>query len=397
MRPEGFIREIREGLRRRLGNAYASLSRRTDADHGGCRFCESIRSWMVGQWRRVARAVREAGAAAVRIVPWRKWWWRGEGTRERPGVPVQRFRRQSYPGSRNRRFELHLPPGYNENATYPLLMVLHGCRQNSSDIRHISNFDAIADRERFVVVYPYVTSYSGMRLRNCWGWWIEREIGPGAGEVEDLWHIVEQVGRDVPIDDRRIHIAGLSSGAGMAVAAMVVHAGRIASGAAVAGLPYTETPKSVSYGASGAITFKTTTSVVSSMKSVLGDDGRPSPIFIVHSRDDPIVDIQAARNIRDSWAECYQLDPVRSVSQSSGRTDGVPWTHCRYRPPRRRSVIETFFIDGPGHGWYGGNSGEYSFPNAPDTSELMWRFFKRHPLESRQRAQENRQRMARAS
>ena len=275
-------------------------------------------------------------------------------------------------------------------------MVLHGCRQTSADIRHITNFDAIADRERFAVVYPFVTGYSGLRMRNCWGWWLDAEIRPGAGEVEDLWHIIEQVGRDVRIDDRRIHIAGLSSGGGMAVAAMVVHADRIASGAAVAGLPYSETPRAVSYGAPGATAFKATESVVSSMQSILGN-GRPSPIFVVHSSNDPVVGIQAARNIRDSWAHCYGIDPLRSASQSSGTTGGVAWTHARYRPPRKRSVVETFLVDGPGHGWYGGNPGKYSFPDAPDTSELMWRFFKRHPLESRQRSLESRQPMARAS
>ena len=81
----------------------------------------------------------------------------------------------------------------------------------------------------------------------------------------------------------------------------------------------------------------------------------------------------------------------------AGNTGGVAWTHARYRAPRRRSVIETFFIDGPGHGWYGGNPGKFSFPDAPDTSELMWRFFKRHPLESSQRSLESRQQMAEAS
>jgi poly(hydroxyalkanoate) depolymerase family esterase len=261
-------------------------------------------------------------------------------------------------------------------------MVLHGCRQNSADIRRISNFDAIADREGFIAVYPFVTGYSGIRMRNCWGWWLAREIRPGAGEVEDLWQIVEQVREEVSVDARRIHIVGLSSGGGMAVAAMVVHRARIASGAAVAGVPYSETPLAVSYGARGGAAFKPTEELVSAMKSVMGENGRPSPILIIHSHEDLTVDIQAARNIRDSWAECFGIDTARPGSESSGTTGGAPWAHTGYRESWRRSAIETLFIEERGHGWYGGRPGNFSYPAAPDISDFMWRFFKRHPLYS---------------
>ncbi len=302
----------------------------------------------------------------------------GEGAPESNRI----FRRHSYPGSRTRRFELYLPRGYRGDSPMPLLMVLHGCRQNSADIRRISNFEAVADREGFIVVYPFVTGYSGMRIRNCWGWWVDREIRPGAGEVEDLWQIIEQVRGEVRIDDRRIHIAGLSSGGGMAVAAMVAHHDKIASGAAVAGVAYSETPRAVAYGAPHAVTFKPTEQLVSAMKSVMGEHGRPSPIFIVHSHDDPVVNIQAARNIRDSWAECYGIDVTRPALERSGTTGDAPWAHAGYRESRKRSAIETLFIEGRGHGWYGGNPGNFSYPAAPDISDLMWRFFKRHPLHS---------------
>ncbi len=266
-------------------------------------------------------------------------------------------------------------------------MVLHGCRQTSADIRSVSNFDAVADREGFIVVYPFVTDYVGMRIRNCWGWWLDSEIRPGAGEVEDLWQIVEQVRSEVRVDNRRIHIAGLSSGGAMAVAAMVAHSDKIASGAVVAAVPYSETPRAVSYAARFGADFKPREQVVGAMKSVLGEHGRPSPILIVHSRDDPVVHIQAATNIRDSWAECFGIDGTRAMTDSSGTTGGAPWVHSRYREARKRSAIETLFIEGRGHGWYGGNPGKFSYPAAPDISRLMWRFFKRHPLYSGSRGQ----------
>jgi poly(3-hydroxybutyrate) depolymerase len=145
-------------------------------------------------------------------------------------------------------------------------------------------------------------------------------------------------------------------------------------------VPYSETPRAVSYGAPSGVTFKPIEQLVSSMKSVLGEQGRPSPIFIVHSKDDPVVDIQAARNIRDSWAECFGIDTTKPAVKSSGTTAGAQWVHAGYRESRKRSAIETLFIEGRGHGWYGGNAGQFSYPAAPNSSEFMWRFFRRHPL-----------------
>lgn len=392
------IMDWEKSTQRAPRNRSSPINRRgTDGDRRGCAFCESVRSWIVGQSTRLTHAARGIGRGTTAVLG--RIRQRLRTGRVVPGiVDSQRtFRRRSYPGSRTRRFELHLPRGFRKDVAMPLLMVLHGCRQDSTDIRYISRFDAIADREGFAVVYPFVTGYSGMRIRNCWGWWLDDQVRPGAGEVEDLWQIIEQVNEEIRVDDRRIHITGLSSGGGMAVAAMVAHADKFASGAAVAGLAYSETPRAVVYGTPTGVEFKSTELIVDAMKSVIGQNGRPSPILIVHSNDDPVVHIQAARNLRDSWARCFDIDSTRPASESSGTTDGAPWVHTRYREARSRSAIETFFIEKRGHGWYGGNPGKFSYPAAPDTSELMWRFFKRHPLQSTAKGQERRRQLREAS
>lgn len=367
---------------------WEASNRRSDTRR--CAFCEAARGWILGTLQAafhlpLAIGRRMLTAAADTALRWRRLLQHESGDHTDRTSSSRVFRRRGYSGSRTRRFELHLPPSYRGDTAIPLIMVLHGCRQNHSDIRTISTFDAIADREGFIVVYPFVTGYSGIRIRNCWGWWLESEIRPGAGEVEDLWQIIEQVKQEVRVDERRIHIAGLSSGGGMAVAAMVVHGAKIASGSAVAGVPYSETPRAVSYGAPAGAQLKPTDEIVGAMQRVMGEGGRPSPILVVHSVDDPVVNIDAARSIRDSWGRCYGLDTSQAALESSGITDGVSWCHARYREARRRSVIETFFIEGRGHGWYGGNPGKHSYPAAPDVSELMWRFFKRHPLHAESR------------
>ncbi|MHC4984040.1 MAG: extracellular catalytic domain type 1 short-chain-length polyhydroxyalkanoate depolymerase [Planctomycetota bacterium] len=302
-----------------------------------------------------------------------------------PGIPAREHEFtlpwRAHPGSRRRRFVVRTPPGYDGSRPVPLVMVLHGCLQNHRQIQAVSRFDSIADRHGFITVYPFVTQYRDRRLRSCWGWWRDGEIRAGRGEVQDLWEIVEEVQAAFNIDPRRIHISGLSAGGGMAVAALVVHADRIASGGIVAGVPYSETVRAVHLPGWGGRRFKPIDRVVEAMQVAMAPAKRQRvPIFIVHSYGDRVVDVQAARNLRDAWAECLGVNTSRFARIQCGETRGIRWSHSKYGPPGRRSVIETFFIDGLGHGWSGGADGRFSYPHGPDISKKMWRFFRRHSL-----------------
>jgi poly(hydroxyalkanoate) depolymerase family esterase len=258
-------------------------------------------------------------------------------------------------------------------------MVLHGCRQTQRDIEYISNFNELADRHGFFVVYPFVTSYAGLRNRNCWGWWFEQEIHAGSGEVEDLWKIIEEVSDRYSVDARRIHVCGLSSGAAMTIAMLVAHGDRIASGAAVAGLPYAEQAGAVRTGFNFHPRHSALERIVSEMRSEMADRTRLPPIQIVHSLDDQTVDIQSGLNIRDSWATVLNVDTRNSLELGGGTQGSTRWHHVRY-PAAGHSLVETILLEGPGHGWYGGEPGEFSYPDAPDVSAMMWRFFDKHSL-----------------
>lgn len=341
----------------------------------------------------VASAMRKLGAAlhASRLsrllqAPFRGglqaafvgWWERFRAAP--PNDVTHSFRARDYPGSRARRYVVHLPRGKTGKRLRPLVVVLHGCRQDNHDIEAISGFNELSDRHRLLVAYPFITSYRGMRNRNCWGWWFDREIHAGAGEVEDLWQIIEDIKRRYPVDERRIHVVGLSSGGGMAVAMMVAHADKIASGASVAGLPYAERAESVRHAFNHNPRYRPVTAIVEEMRTEMGEAARLVPIHIVHSEDDDKVDIKAARLIRDSWGHCFGIDTGHPSSEESGSEAGTAWQHNRYGDDGGTAVIETLFLQGPGHGWYGGNPGEFSYPHGPDIKLAMWKFFQSHPL-----------------
>ncbi len=391
---------------------YARFQRESRARRRpDCAFCARGRAWLAASLAALRALPRGLAGAAAGLVRWvlaarlrpsapldalralrRAWtaglarWREGGGAGAPSGSPLRRdgerlFLARSYHGSRNRSYMLRLPQGHSDGEPRPLVVVLHGCRQDNRDIRQISGFDALADRHRFILLYPFVTSYAGLRHRNCWGWWFEREIHAGAGEVEDLWQLVREVKAEHAVDRHRIHVAGLSSGAGMAVALMVARARKIASGAAVAGVPYAETARAVAGGRAAHARYRPVADIAAAMQAEMGARKRLVPLFIGHSRNDLVVNIQAARNLRDSWAHCFQIDTRKRVASERGTTRGVYWEHTRYRDLDRRSLIETLFLDGPGHGWYGGLPGRFSYPEAPDVARWIWRFFHEHPME----------------
>lgn len=294
------------------------------------------------------------------------------------------FLAQGYPGSRDRDYVIHLPTDYDEETPAPLVMVLHGCNQTHETIQHDTNFDVVADEEGFIVVYPFITSFEGLRNPNCWGFWFDDEIHAGAGEVEDLWSIIQDVQSEFAVDNNRIHVTGLSSGGAMAVAVMVAHSEHIASGAETAGLPYAETAASVGFSCFNPGTFEAINTVTDAMNQEMADGKRPVPIFIVHSADDCTVNIRAAENLRDAWGLAFNIDTSSPIETQTGNTLGTPWTHTTYPLLDDRSVIETFVVEGKAHGWYGGRDGEFAFADAPDTTRLMWDFFANHPLGTNQ-------------
>ena len=305
---------------------------------------------------------------------------------ETPGENFDRVLAQrDYPGSQKRLYRVHTPPGLRAGAPLPLVMVLHGCLQDHLDIQAISRFDAVADRHNFITLYPFVTHYSDIRTRNCWGWWLKKHITPGSGEVEDLWQIVEAVSAEFSVDPRRIHIAGLSSGGCMTVAALTVHANRFASGAVVAGLAYGETPGAIlTLPFSEQRHYKSVADTVAQMRKIRRNERTPTPLFIVHSHADQTVHIQAATNLRNSWLEYFSSDKTLMARAKHYVTRGTPWVHTRYGSWFGSSLVETVFLQGLAHGWYGGAAGKFSYTEAPVTAELMWRFFSRHPLLSMQ-------------
>jgi len=295
------------------------------------------------------------------------------------GVEQERiFQARAYPGSRRRRYILYVP-SRRRLLRRPLVLVLHGCLQTEKQIRQVSGFDELAQREGFIVAYPRILAGAAISAQSCWPWWDPSEIRAGAGAVEDLFQIIQEIRDDYRVDPDRIHVAGLSAGGAMALAMLVAHAGQVASGCAVAGVPYGESAAALGPGGRLQGRFRPVETIVEAMNRELGGDRALPPAMVVHATGDTTVDITAARHIRDSWLQCAGPGQIPRVLEHAGHNRGTRWQHAQYFLDGRRSRVETILLEGLGHGWYGGRAGRFSFPGAPDISRIMWDFFRQHP------------------
>jgi poly(hydroxyalkanoate) depolymerase family esterase len=305
----------------------------------------------------------------------------------------QLYKKKTYAGSRDRQYSIFLPEGYSAGEALPLVVVLHGCNQTHRNIMNDTRFNDLAEAEKFIVVYPFVTSYDGLRNTNCWGYWLEDEIHEGSGEAADIAGIISEVQNAYSIDPDRIHITGLSSGGAMTTAVMVAYSEIIASGAPAAGIAYGETECAVrgvclNYNVFDPATwfywwtpkFESTEETAREMDTEMGADKRLVPLLLLHATSDLTVDITAARNNAAAWAALFGVDMSKPVASEDGETEGVAWHYNRYGSYGTSSAIETHFADGPGHAWLGDAQGTYADPDGPDWAAIAWSFFKAHPM-----------------
>ena len=122
--------------------------------------------------------------------------------------------------------------------------------------------------------------------------------------------------------------------------------------------------------------------IAAAMRAEIGEPRRSMPVQIVHSHHDQKVFLQSAENIRDSWGICFDIDTQHPTSEQNGVTGGTQWVHRSYSGVGGEAVVETLFLEGVGHGWYGGNEGRFSFHNAPDVAHWNYTFFKRNPRDA---------------
>lgn len=121
------------------------------------------------------------------------------------------------------------PPGA------PLIVVLHGCRQEAAAFATESGWIALARRLSIPLVLP--EQRAGNHRHSCFQWYRPQHVGRGRGEAMSIRQMVRHASREFGSDRRRVFVVGLSAGGAMAAAMLAAYPAAFAAGAVVAGLP----------------------------------------------------------------------------------------------------------------------------------------------------------------
>lgn len=128
-------------------------------------------------------------------------------------------------GTYNRTYLYYIPSSYNGSKAVPLLFSFHGLGSNGAQQRDLSKFDALAEQEGFIAVFPYATvlkrdDYPEAQLPPLPGAEIQWNLGAASLQyyagIDDVGFVADMIDwfqTHYKIDASRIYSTGMSLGA----------------------------------------------------------------------------------------------------------------------------------------------------------------------------------------
>jgi poly(hydroxyalkanoate) depolymerase family esterase len=286
-----------------------------------------------------------------------------------------------------RAYKLYVPSGYRPGTPVPLLVMLHGCKQDPDDFARGTRMNEHAERHTFLVLYP--EQPKDLNPQRCWNWFLAANQVRGRGEPAEIVGMVEQVCQNYTIDRGRIYAAGISAGAAMSLILAATYPDQFAAVGVCAGVAY-----------------RAATGVTSAMRAMrrggnrkhingrapyeaMGDHSRRIPLILFHGTADRTVSPINAQQIVVQWTELNRLaadgmartDSALPSDTTEEQINGRGVTRRRYDSSDGLTLIETYVVEGMGHSWPGGQpQGSFTDPEGPDASALMVAFFLNHSM-----------------
>lgn len=286
------------------------------------------------------------------------------------GAAETRFQALAHSGPHGQRaYRLYVPAAPGRDAPRPLLVMLHGCRQDAADFARGTRMNALAEQHGFLVAYPEQSRAANGS--NCWRWYERPQQQRDSGEPALIAGIVADIARAHRIDGRRVFVAGLSAGASMAVILGQAYPELFAGVAAHSGLPC---------GAAHDVA-----SAFTAMREGPGRFAdaprRPAvPTLVFHGDADATV---AAANgtaiVRQAVADLTaERGPLR-CEQRALDANGHACIRTCHHDRDGLVVAEHWAVQGGGHAWFGGDpAGSFASAQGPDASRETVRFFGLH-------------------
>ncbi|MCK9419582.1 MAG: hypothetical protein M0R70_09415 [Nitrospirae bacterium] len=279
-----------------------------------------------------------------------------------------------------RYYELHVPALYDKSKPTPAVLVFHGGGGDPGAVRYESGMDKTSDEGGFIAVYPGGHPSKWFTKSRLLLWNDGRPDKDGKfSKVDDVGFVMavlDDLAKRLNIDKKRIYAAGYSNGAQFTYRLAKRLSDRIAAISTIAG---NRPPKDE---------FDPVPS-------------RPMPVMQFSGKEDPISPynggrppgaaalsavIQPVNETVKSWVEFDKCPPEPSATKRVGQTEMKRWGPCQCG-----TEVVLWTLETGGHTWPGGRV----MPNVEalglgklgnidrniNASDLMWDFFKNHPLD----------------
>jgi polyhydroxybutyrate depolymerase len=275
-------------------------------------------------------------------------------------------------GGLTRTYLLHVPPRYEADSSWPLVLALHGGGAQGRSMSGLTGLSRLADRHGFLVVYPDGIGRSWNDGRE------DPDVPAERMSIDDvgfLTRLVDEVSRRYRVDAGRVYATGISNGGFMAQRLGCEASRRVAAIA----------PVVATIGVELAGRCRPT---------------RPVPVLMVNGTDDPLVpflggQVRVFGRLRPGkvasvgetvsfWARHNGCTAAPVITREPDRDPSDKVTVRREALTRCRdgSEVILYVMEGGGHVWPGGP--QYlprrviGRASRDIDSEVIWEFFSRH-------------------
>jgi len=284
---------------------------------------------------------------------------------------------------------VYIPAGYKSGTPLPIVVNIHGCTQSAELQQAGTLFDRIAQRERFIVVYPDFVDQDSHPLQ-CWRFYLPTEWARGQGDAAGVVELTRMVMERWSVDPERVYVMGGSSGAFLTSILGATFPDLYTAMVNLAGGPYASTFLDAANPTIPALENPALQAQLAFL--AMGSHARVVPMLEIHGDADTTIYPENGDNAVQQWLMTNNL--VASGSRSGPfpltpsetraytEDEDFPYEIDDYRDEQNCLVVRHIRIHGLQHLYPGGSDDPglppFVEPRAVSASEAAWDFLKRY-------------------